>query len=197
MNKREFISNTTALLIGLTGGTSTSARAATLQSGESEVILTLTGAITRTNRGRFDPMADQLMYKQGIRFDRAYQFTLADLAKLPALSIRPTMEYDARVHQLSGPRLKDVLNVAGVNGANAKSIIFHGIDGYSPQLTLSLALQYDFILATHIDDSLLHIGGFGPLFAIYDADRIREIAQKPLAERFTACPWGLYCIEVV
>jgi len=51
-------------------------------------------------------------------------------------------------------------------------------------------------VATHLDGKLLNIGGFGPLFAIYDADRIPELANKPLNQRFTACPWGLYCIEV-
>jgi hypothetical protein len=106
------------------------------------------------------------------------------------------MEYDARAHKLSGPRLIDVLHVTGIKKTNATKIVFHGIDGYSPEISVDTAQRYNFILATHIDDKLLSIGGFGPLFAIYDADRIPEIAQMPLNQRFTTCPWGLYCIEI-
>jgi hypothetical protein len=106
------------------------------------------------------------------------------------------MEYDTQVHALRGPRLLDVLNVVGIKNAGTTKILFHGIDGYSPEITFDQARNYNFIVATHLDGKLLNIGGFGPLFAIYDADRIPELANKPLNQRFTACPWGLYCIEV-
>lgn len=196
-NKRQFISNSVSLLLGASSVLMRSADATVSKQEDGQVILTVTGAIDQPNRGKFDSVLDQLMHKHGIHFERAYQFTLADLAKLPAVSIRPTMEYDAQVHQLSGPRLIDVLDAAGLNKSNAKKILLHGIDGYSPELSLDLAQKYNFILATHIDGKLLHVGGFGPLFALYDADRFPEAAQKPLSQRFTQCPWGLYCIELI
>jgi hypothetical protein len=40
------------------------------------------------------------------------------------------------------------------------------------------------------------LGGLGPLWAVYDADRVPEMAGKPLPERFNACPWALYHVEV-
>jgi hypothetical protein len=40
------------------------------------------------------------------------------------------------------------------------------------------------------------LGGLGPLWAVYDADRVPAMAAKPLAQRFGTCPWALYHIEV-
>ena len=41
------------------------------------------------------------------------------------------------------------------------------------------------------------LGGLGPLWAVYDADRLPEMAAKSLPERFSGCPWALYHIEVM
>lgn len=197
MKKRQFLSDSFAMLAGAAGLSVTPGYAATGLETNSQVILTLTGAIDRTNRGGSDDVIDQLMHKHGIHFERAYCFTLADLQKLPVVQIRPTMEYDGKPHQLSGPRLSDVLDVAGIKKNHPEKMIMHGIDGYAPQHTLAQAAKLNFVIATHMDGKLLSIGGFGPLFALYDADRIPDIAQKPLNQRFANCPWGLYCIEIV
>ena len=106
------------------------------------------------------------------------------------------MEYDERAHQLSGTRLLDVLVQVGAQLSESTRIVLHGIDGYSPEISLKLVKQYNYILATHMDGELLAIGGFGPLFAIYHADHISEFSAKPLNQRFAQCPWGLYCMEV-
>ncbi|MET3120811.1 hypothetical protein AAKU67_000391 [Oxalobacteraceae bacterium GrIS 2.11] len=194
MEKRQFISNSAGLLLGVLAASTSPSRAAA--PSEDQIILTITGAIEHSNRGKVDEMSDQLMHKQGVHFERAYQFTLADLAKLPVVTISPTLEYDGHVHRLIGPSLSSVLKIVGIKQADTTKILFHGIDGYSPEISLALAQKYNFILATHLDGKLLSIGGFGPLFALYDADRIPEIAQKRLSQRFSACPWGLYCIEI-
>jgi hypothetical protein len=31
---------------------------------------------------------------------------------------------------------------------------------------------------------------------VYDADRVPEMAAKPLGQRFAVCPWALYHVEV-
>jgi len=38
--------------------------------------------------------------------------------------------------------------------------------------------------------------GLGPLWAVYDADRLADFKDKPIKQRFALCPWGLYFIEV-
>ena len=43
---------------------------------------------------------------------------------------------------------------------------------------------------------VIAVGGLGPIWAVYDADRFPDKAAKPLNDRFAGCPWGLYHIEV-
>jgi hypothetical protein len=47
-----------------------------------------------------------------------------------------------------------------------------------------------------VDGKPMPLGGLGPLWAVYDADRVPEMAAQALAQRFAACPWALYHIEV-
>jgi hypothetical protein len=48
-----------------------------------------------------------------------------------------------------------------------------------------------------VDGKPMPLGGLGPLWAVYDADRVPEMAAQPLAQRFAACPWALYHIELI
>ena len=194
MNKRRFLTS----IAGLVAASRINTADALNKAPEAgQTVLTVVGAIDHVNREKLNPVTDQLMHKFAIGFERAHTFSFAELLTLPAQTIKPTMEYDQRAHQLTGPRLLDVLAAAGAQLSDTTRIVFHGIDGYSPEVTWAQAKKYNYIVATHLDGKLLAIGGFGPLFAIYDADRIAELAAKPLNQRFFACPWGLYCIEVL
>ncbi len=195
MQKRQFLTSSISLLVGAVTVPTRDA-SATQAKTDQQTILTMVGAIDRSNRGKIDDVLEQLMHKQGIHGERAWALSLADLEKLPQTSINPTVEYDGKTHQLSGPLLIDVLNLAGIAKSAAKTILFHGIDGYSPEITVAEAKKFNYVLATRIDGHLLGIGGLGPVFAVVDADRIPELARLPLAQRFTRCPWGLYCIEL-
>ena len=164
--------------------------------GPGPALLTLTGAIGKVNRGRFDPLLDQMMHKQKITFDKAHAFDFAALASLPSLRIKPTLEYDAKVHALRGPTLVDVLKAAGADMAEDSKLLLRAVDGYAVTLTLAQARAQRFIVATHLDGQPMALGGLGPLWAIYDADRVPEMAARPLPERFANCPWALYHVEV-
>jgi hypothetical protein len=189
MNKRQFLGGAT-----LAAFAPVAAQAATPAIGRGPVLLTVTGAIGRSNRGPLDPALDQMMHKQQLNFDRAFTFDFAELAKLPARTIRPTVEYDAKPHTLRGPLLVDVLAQAGA--ANASKVLLRAIDGYAVEMPLAQARAQGFIVATHLDGQALALGGLGPLWAVYDADRVPEMAGKTLAQRFANCPWGLYHIAV-
>jgi hypothetical protein len=63
-------------------------------------------------------------------------------------------------------------------------------------ITLADAGKYRFIVATHLDGAPLPLGGLGPLWTVYDADRFPDIAAKPLDQRFAQCSWGLCHVEV-
>ena len=168
-------------------------------AAKGPALLTVTGAIRKTNRGRFDPALDQMLKKHKVRFEKALALDFAALAALPAITIRPTLEYDGKVHELRGPLLVDVLALAlaGAQPGPGASVALRAVDGYAASVTLAQARAQRFIVATHLDGQPLGLGGLGPLWAVVDADRIAELASKPLAQRFGACPWALYHIDLV
>ena len=192
MDKRHFLGATA--LAGLWPAAA-SARAARATGG-APGLLTVSGAIARSNRGPFDPALDQMLGKHGVRFDKAFVFTSAALRRLPAVAIKPTLEYDAKAHTLAGPLLTDVLKTAGVSGAGQLRLGLRAVDGYVAPITLAEARAWQMIVALSIDGEPLALGGLGPHWAVYDADRLQAFKDKPLKERFAACPWGVYSIEV-
>lgn len=164
----------------------------------SPVLLTVSGDIGRANRGPMNPAIDQMMHKHGLQFERAWAFDALALRKLPAHSIRPTLEYDGKKHTLVGPYVSDVVAVAaaGIKDGADVQLGLRAVDGYVAKVSLAQARQWDMLVALEIDGQPMALGGLGPQWAVYEADRLAEFKDKPLAERFAACPWGLYSIEV-
>jgi len=194
MKKRQFL--TAALAGGLVPALLPTVTEAAAATARGPALLTVTGAITNVNRGPFDPVLDQMMHKQKLGFDKAHAFDFAALAALPARSIKPTLEYDGKAHALRGPDLFDVLQAAGAKNGDDGKLVLRAVDGYAAIVTVADARRLRFIIATHIDGQAMALGGLGPLWAIYDADRVPEMAAKALPERFGSCPWALYHIEV-
>ncbi len=159
------------------------------------VLLTVTGDISKANRGPLDPALDQMMAKQKLAFDRAHTFDFAALAALPSVEIRPTLEYDGRRHSLRGPLLAEVLRAVG-GPATVQNCALCAVDGYAVLVSAEDIAKYRFIIATHLDGKPIPLGGLGPLWAVYDADSFPEMSARPLPERFGQCPWGLYHIAV-
>ncbi len=189
MKKRHFLG-------ALAGGTASLPLAGLAQAANASTgpaLLTVTGHITRTNRGPLDPAFDQMMAKQKLAFQKARTFNFAELAGLPTVTIRPTLEYDSRQHVMSGPLLATVLQACGTTGSK---LAMRAIDGYAPAIGLADAQKYRFIVATHLDGRPMPLGGLGPLWALYEADKFPDMAAKPVDQRFALCPWGLYHIDV-
>jgi hypothetical protein len=159
-------------------------------------LLTVSGLIGAGNRGALDPVLDQMMAKQKIKFDKAQAFDFAALTALPAVTIKPTLEYDSKPHTLKGPLLADVLKASGVKVNDKTTVFLRAVDGYAAQVSAAELAKYRFIVATHMDGQPLSLGGLGPLWAVYDADRFPEMAAKPVSARFAWCPWATYYIEV-
>jgi hypothetical protein len=193
MDKRKFLT---------AGGASALSLAALAQSpagsvpGRGPTLLTVTGAISKANRGPYDAALDQLMHKHQAGFDKAHAFDFLALTSLSAISIQPTLEYDAKVHTLRGPLLMDVLKQAGATLGDKTQVTLRAIDGYSPMVSIAQLRSSRYMVATHLDGHPIPLGGLGPLWAIVDADRIPALAARPVTERFALCPWGLYHIMV-
>jgi len=194
MHKRHFV----AAGMGLAGlwSASGSSHAAPATASQGPTLLTISGAITKANRGALDPVIDQMMGKHGIAFTQAHALDAAALQRMPSVTIKPTLEYDAKPHALRGPLLTTVLAAAGVAAGSAVQLVLRAVDGYSVAVSLADAQAYRMIVATHIDGSPMALGGLGPQWAVYDADVLPAFKDKPVKERFGLCPWGLYHIGV-
>lgn len=201
MKKRQFLSTAGAVgLAGLSAALPAQAAATTATIGPigptGPTLLTVTGAIAKPNRGKLDPARDVMMAKQKLSFEQAHAFDYAALTALPALSIKPTLEYDAKPHTLRGPLLLDVVQAAGAQLSDDTKLILRAVDGYAAAVTVAQARAQRWIVATHMDGAPMALGGLGPLWALCDADKVPELAAIPLAGRFGGAPWALYHIEV-
>jgi hypothetical protein len=191
MDKREFMG---AVAVAGAAPAAFAAPAANRRHGPT--LLTITGAVGRSNRGPFDPATDIMMGKHKLAFTKAFAFDFEALSALPAITIKPTLEYDSKPHTLRGPLLMDVLAAAGVHAGEQTRLALRAVDVYAATISAVQARAQRFIVATHLDGQAMALGGLGPLWAVLDADRLPALAAKPLAERFANCPWGLYHIEV-
>lgn len=193
MHKRDFLAG--SALVGVLP-LAVSAQAAT-PSARGPALLTISGAaITKANRGALDPALDQMMVKHGVQFEKALVLDAATLHRMPSVQIKPTLEYDAKVHTLSGPLVSTVLEAAGVAPDSKVLLGLRAVDGYNVAISLADVRRYRMVMATHMDGQPLALGGLGPQWAVYDADRLADFKDKPLAQRFGLCPWGLYHIDV-
>jgi hypothetical protein len=194
MNSRRVF---TAALLGSTLPLAKAARPENAAPARGPALLTLSGsALARANRGPVDPALEQLFAKHQVSFERAWEFDAAALQALPAVEIRPTVEYDGRPHVLAGPLLEQVLAAVGVAPDAPVQLTLRALDGYAVQVPLADARRWRMLLATRMDGRPLALGGLGPQWAVYDADRLADFRDKPLKERFGLCPWGLYHVEV-
>lgn len=191
MKKREFLSRTAVL-----GVLPIASAQAARPPARGPVLLTVSGAISKGNRGPLDPALDQMMVKHGVRFEKAMALDAAALGRLPAIQIKPTLEYDAKVHTLSGPLVSTILEAAGVTAGSAVVLGLRAVDGYNVAISLADIQRYRMIIATHMDGEPLGLGGLGPQWAVYDADRLEDFKALPLKQRFGLCPWGVYHIDV-
>jgi hypothetical protein len=89
-----------------------------------------------------------------------------------------------------------LINTAGASLTDTTRLLLRAVDGYAVTISVEDARKYRFIVATHLDSRPMPLGGLGPLWAVYDADRFPEMRAKPVNTRFALCPWALYHIEV-
>nr|WP_295774867.1 molybdopterin-dependent oxidoreductase [Rhodoferax sp.] len=192
MNKRDFLTRS-----ALAGVLPVAGVQAASPQARGPVLLTIGGpVVTKSNRGPLDPALDQMMSKHGVQFDKALALDAVALYRLPTIQIKPTLEYDAKVHALSGPLISTVLEAAGVAPTSTVLVGLRAVDGYNVAISLADIRRYRMLIATHMDGQPLALGGLGPQWAVYDADNLVDFKDKPLKQRFGLCPWGVYYIDV-
>lgn len=124
-------------------------RADDLPPPEGEVILTVSGNITRTNG---DGVA---------RFDRAM---LEDLEQATITAKTPWFD---DVHSFSGPLGAAVLDAVGAQGDTLRVI---ALNDYAATVPAADLRDLGVALATHLDGQVMSVRDKGPLFLIYPFD---------------------------
>ena len=74
--------------------------------------------------------------------------------------------------------------------------VLHTVHGYAAAVGMRQLRTWNMIAATHLDGQPMALGGLGPLWAVYDADRVPGMTARLVNERFGARPRALYHIEV-
>lgn len=160
-----------------------------LDEPQGAVVLTVTGAIEKTNRGPFDESRDSFFAYHEKEFDRAAAF---DRAMLEALgTVRVTIDYPglAAPLNLEGPRLADLLATVGAAG---RSLSVMALDGFVSEIAAEELESLEWIVALKRDGRYLGLGQRGPLWLVY-----RRKDGTPLTqEDELRWPWAAFFVEI-
>jgi hypothetical protein len=160
-----------------------------LAAPQGQVVLTVSGAITKPNRGAFDEFEDSFIKFHERRFDKAARFDLAMLESLGMHEITIAFDKWPRPFRFAGPWLKDVLSAAGAAGTD---ITLLALDGYATEIGAAELDANDWLLAVKRDGRYLDIGKRGPLWLVY----ARRDGKPADAEDDARWPFAVFLIEV-
>ncbi len=187
--KKLFVAGSGASILLASILLASAARAAELPSGATE--LTITGDISRSNRGGMDKKRDVFFNYHKQEFERAFAFDRAMLEALGMveITITPRGWEESEAIRVAGPRLADVLAAAGC--PSERSLRTLALDGYSTRIEADSRKARDWILAMTVDDKGWGIGGRGPFWIVFDIPDERSATM----EESVQWPWGVFMIE--
>jgi hypothetical protein len=171
-----------ALLVALTLG------APAAQAG-GPVLLTVTGAVERANRGAVDPAQDKLFVFNDVSFDKAMEFDADALAALPQTTVRADFPAGGDLVEFTGPKLQDVLAAAGALG---DKVLIQAMDGYAVEAPTADLLEKGAVVAIARDGRPLGIGDFGPTQIVFPRAERPELKGMP----DDLWIWQIYHIQV-
>ncbi len=152
---------------------------------QGHVLLTLGGAVTETNlpaRGEND--GGLLGYLE-VQHDGAAGFDAAMLDGLEQVEI--TILYGPEDNKsdiaFSGPRLSDLLIMAGAEGKTAKPM---AMDGYQSEIPWDSITAHQPIVATHADGSPMGVGGYGPTMIVFPPTDDPDLAAEQSGQQVWA-----------
>jgi len=153
-------------------------------------VLTVTGEITTTNRGPFDPFEDSLFGALDEKFDKAYALTLADLKAMEQVTLTLTYPDWPRPVTITGPLLSDVLAKAGATGSE---VLTQALDGYAPGFTIEEVETARMVLGIEADGKGIAIGGRGPVWLAFEPGAL-DGGTPP--EDDAGLTWALFHLKV-
>jgi hypothetical protein len=138
------------------------AGAASLPAPQGTPILTLTGAVARTNA------------------DGAAAFDAAQIAALPRHSITTGTPWYDTPRRFEGPLLRDVLLAVGATG---RTLHVEALNDYASDLPFADTLIYDVVIADRIDGQPIPVRERGPLFIMYPFDQVPQLKSEQYYQR--------------
>ena len=160
----------------------------TSDEAQGMVFLTIAGEVQKTNRSAYNENYDSLMKVYKNSFEMAFEFDMAMLETNFEMA-EATVIKNGITRVLSGPRLADVLNFVGCTD----EIIYPlGIDKWQIGLTPQMVNDHNWIIATKVNGKRLNVGGKGPLWLAYDANKDDKTNSKKMQQ---VGPWGLFFIH--
>ena len=109
------------------------------------------------------------------------QLDLAALQHLPQQSFKTNTPWTREPHTYSGPLLRDVLALAGAQGAVTIKAI--ALNDYQISIPAEDAAKLGVIVAHQIDGKAIPVRERGPLFVIYPFDSASELRSTRYYER--------------
>lgn len=165
------------------------ARAAELAAPSGPVVLTLAGAVAKTNRGPFAAFDDAFIAFREQRFERAAAFDRAMLERLGSATVELKAPSWPRAFRFEGPRLRDLLAAVGAEG---RSLTALALDGYAVEITSAELAEEDWIVALSADGRPLAIGGHGPAWLVFPPRH----DGPPTADDDARWPWAVFFLAV-
>tara|TARA_R100000365_G_C2746374_1_gene75644 strand:+ start:2681 stop:3268 length:588 start_codon:yes stop_codon:yes gene_type:complete len=144
----------------------------TLAAPEGEIVLTMTGNISRTNR---DDMAV---------FDRAM------LTTLPAAVLETSTVVTDGTRRFDGFLMRDLLESVGAQG---EVVTATALNDYVIDIPMDDFEQFDVLVATHMDGEALLPSDKGPLWIVYPRDDHAELQDIRYDYRWV---WQLLELDV-
>ncbi|MCJ7872898.1 oxidoreductase [Marinovum sp. 2_MG-2023] len=134
-----------------------SAARADIAKPESEVILTVSGAITATNSS------------VGVQFDRPM------LEALDWRQVDTYTSFTSGLQHFAGPTVASVLEAVGADGETLRAT---AINDYATEFPLDLVFKHSAILAMDIDGKPMRIRDKGPIWIVFPLTEA-EAKEKP------------------
>lgn len=139
---------------------------------EGEIVLTITGQITRANNG------------DSAVFDEAM------LAALPSASLETTTVVTDGVRQFDGFLMRDLLTLVGADG---ETVAATALNDYIIDIPMEDFERFDVLVATHMDGQRLLPSDKGPLWIVYPRDDHTELQDMRYDYRWV---WQLVRLKV-
>lgn len=153
------------------------------------VLLTVSGAVTKPNRGPVDPDYDKLLTFNEVDFDKARAFDAAALNALPQATVQTDFPKGGGIVTFTGPLLADVLAAAGAAG---EKITIQAMDGYAVEIPAKDMLGNGAVVALARDGRPFGIGDFGPTQIVFP--RTDRPALKDMPDDWWI--WEIFHIKV-